>query len=108
MQSTDDVELGDRLGVSGGCGFESFFQRHGVSAGRIFLASEGAEAAGGDADVGRIDVAIDVEVGLIAMHALANVVRQPADGEDVAGAVEREARLAALRRSPASTFSWMG
>ena len=95
VQSADDVEFGDRLSVSGGCGLESFFQRHGVSPGRIFLASEGTETARGHADVGRIDVAVDIEVGLIPVHAFANVVGKPADGEDVAGAVEREAVLLA-------------
>ena len=95
MQSADDVEFGDGLGVSGGCGLESFFQRHGVGAGRVFLAAEGAQTAGGHADVGRIDVAVDVEVGLVAVHAFAHVVGQPADGEDVAGAVEREGVLLA-------------
>ena len=82
------MEFGDRLGVAGGCGLESFFQRHGVGAGRVFLAAEGAEPAGGDADVGRIDVAVDVEVGLVAVHALAHVIGEPSDGEDVAGAIE--------------------
>ena len=93
MQAADDVELGDRFGVSGGRGLESLFERHGVGAGRVLLASEGAEAAGRNADVGGIDVPVDVEVGLVAVHALAHVVGQPADGEDVAGTVEREAIL---------------
>jgi hypothetical protein len=84
------VKFGDGLGVSGGGGFESFFKRHGVSAGRVFLAAEGTEAAGGDTDVGRIDVAIDVEVRLVPVEALADVIGEPADGEDVAGAVERK------------------
>ena len=90
MQAADDVELGDRLGVSGGRGLEGFFERHGVGAGRVLLAAEGAQAAGGHADVGRIDVAVDVEVRLVAVHALAHVVGQPAHGEDVAGAIEGE------------------
>ena len=69
---------------------KGLFQRHGVGAGRIFLAAEGAQAAGRHADVRRIDVAIDVEVGLVAVHALAHEIRHPSHGENVAGAVKRE------------------
>jgi len=90
MQSADDVEFGDGLAVSGGGGFERLVERHGVGAGSVFLAAESAEAAGRDADIGGIDVAIDVEIRLAAMHALADVVGHPAHGEDVSGAVESE------------------
>jgi hypothetical protein len=90
MEAAYNVELGNGLRVPGGGGFESFFERHGVGAGRVFFAAEGTEAAGRDADVRRIDVAVDVEIRLVAMQALAHVVRKPADGEDVAGAVEGE------------------
>src|SRR5260370_42112275 len=60
MQSADNVEFCDCLGISRGSGFESLFQRHGVGAGRILLAAKGAEAARGDAHVGGIDMADDV------------------------------------------------
>ena len=90
MQSADNVKFRDRLGVSGGRGLESFLQRHGVGAGRIFLAAEGAQTAGGHADVGGIDVAVDVKVRLVPVHALANVVGHPSHREDVAGSVQRE------------------
>ncbi len=72
MQAADDVKLGDGFGVSGGCGFEGFFERHGVGAGRVLLAAKGTETAGGHAYVRRIDVAVDVEVGAVAVHALAH------------------------------------
>ncbi len=42
MQSTDDVEFGDCLGVAGRGGFERFFERHGVGAGSVFFAAKGA------------------------------------------------------------------
>src|SRR5271168_4183929 len=90
MQSSDDVKLSDRLTVSRSCGLESLLERHGIGAGRIFLAAEGAEAAGRYTDVGGVDVAIHVEIRLVAMHALADVVSHPAHGENVAGAVEGE------------------
>ena len=83
------------------CGsLESLFQRHGVGAGRIFFAAESAEPAGRDTDIGGIDVAVDVEVSLVAVHALANVIRQPTHGQNVASAVERKGiiRIKALTR----------
>ena len=84
MQAADDVELGDRFGVSGGGRLQRLFQRHGVGAGRILLAAEGAEPAGRDAHVRRIDMAVDVEVRLVAMHPLAHEVGHPAHGQNVA------------------------
>ena len=88
MQSADDVEFRDRLGVSRGRGFECFVERHRVSAGRVFLSSKGAEAAGGHANIRGIDMAVDVEVRLVAVHALTHQVGHPAHGENVAGAVQ--------------------
>ena len=90
MQSADDVKFGDGLAVSGSGGFESFIERHGVGAGSVLLAAEGAQAAGRDANVGGIDVSVDVEIRLVAVHALANVIGHPAHGENIAGAVESE------------------
>ena len=43
----------------------------------------------GDADIRGINMAIYVEVGLVAVHALANVISEPSDGEDVSSAVKR-------------------
>jgi len=98
MQPADNVEFGNCLTVSrGGC-FKGFVERHGVGAGRIFLAAEGAEAAGCDANVSGIDVAIHVEIRFVAVYALAGVIGHPAYGEDIAGAVESESvvRIKAL------------
>ena len=88
MQSANDMKFGDRLGVSGGGGLESFFERHGVGAGRVLLAAEGAQPARRHANIRRIDVAVDVEVRLVAVHPLAHGVGQPAHGQNVAGAVQ--------------------
>jgi hypothetical protein len=90
MQAADDVELGDRLGVAGRSGVKDLFQRHGVGARRALLAAEGAQAAGRDTDVGVVDVPVDVEVSRVAVQALANMIRQPPDRQDVAGTVERQ------------------
>ena len=90
MQAADDVKLGDRLGVAGRGGVPDLFQRHGVGAGRVLLASEGAQAAGRYANVGVVNVAVDIEVSDVAVHPLANMVRQPADRQNVTRAVERQ------------------
>src|SRR6202034_3339856 len=90
MKPAHDVKFRDRLGISGSCRFEGFFERHGVGARRIFLASEGAEPACGYADVRGIDVAIDVEIRFIVMHSLANGVSHPSEGKNVSGAVKVE------------------
>jgi len=67
-------------------------------------AAKGAQAAVGHAYVGRIDMAVHVEVGDVAMHPLAHMVGQPADGQDVTGAIERYA-ISKVRRSSAKTSS---
>ena len=72
MQSADDVKFGDRLCVAGGGGLESFLERHGISAGRVFLSAKRAQPASRDADVRGIDMTIDVEIGAIPMHPLAD------------------------------------
>src|SRR5579859_5714110 len=90
MESANDVEFRDRFGIAGGRSFESLFERHGVGAGRVLLAAKGAQSAGGDANVRGIDVAVDVEISLVAVHALADQVGHPPHGENVAGAVERK------------------
>ena len=90
MQAANDVELGHSFRVAGSSGFIGFFQGHGVCAGSVLLASEGTEAAGGHADIGGVDMAVHIEIGHVAMEALAQVVGEPANGEDVPGAVERD------------------
>ena len=88
MQPTHDVKLGDRLGVSRGRGFESLFERHGVSAGRIFLSSKRAQPARRHANICRINMPVDIEICFVAVHALAHRVGQPAHGQNVARAVQ--------------------
>ena len=90
MQPADNVKLRDRLAVSGRCGLECLFQSHGVGAGRVFLSAKGAQTARRHAHIRGIDVAIDVEVGLVAMHTLADGIGHPAHGKNVAGAIQGE------------------
>ena len=100
MQAADNVELGDSFAVSGSGGFKSLIERHSVGAGGVFLATESTQAAGCDADVGGIDVAIYVEISFVPMHALAHMIRHPPDGENIPGAIEGESivRVQALTR----------
>src|SRR5579864_2099695 len=90
MQPAHDMEFSNCFAVAGSSSFKGLFQRHCVSAGGVFFASEGAQPACGDADIGGINVTIDVEIGLVAVQALAHVVGQPTDGEDVTGSIERK------------------
>src|SRR5580704_10019149 len=90
MQAADDVELRNRFAVAGGGRLEGFLEGHRISTGRILLPAKSAEAAGGNTNIRGIDVAIDVEIRLVAMHALTHGIRQPAHSEDISGAVERE------------------
>ena len=90
MQSADDVKFRHCLGVSGSCSLESLFKRHSIGAGRVFLSPKRAQPARSNANICGIDMPVDVEVSLVAMHALAHQVGHPADGENVAGAVQRQ------------------
>ena len=93
MQSADDVKFCDRLGVSGGSGFECLFEGHGIGARSVFLPAEGTQAARRYADVRWINVPVDVEICLIAVHAFAHGVRHPAHGENIARAIQGESIL---------------
>ena len=91
MQAADHVKFG-------GAGFDAllgalpdFLEREGVSAGSVGIAAEGAEFAVGDANVGGIDVAIDVVIADVAVALFADKIREPADGEQIARTVERDA-----------------
>src|SRR5580765_6637218 len=91
MESTDDMELGDGFSVASACSLPGLFKRHGVSACLALLAAEGAETAGGNADVRRVDVPVDVEVSDVSVEFFADVIGEPTDSEDVAATIERHA-----------------
>ena len=91
MQSADDVKLRDRLAPTFRRRAEDFFQRHGVGAVSPGFAAEGTELATGHADVGGIDVAVDVEIGDVSVPLFADVVRQMADGKKVVRVIKRDA-----------------
>ena len=91
MQSADNVELSHRLRQPRTRRLPRLFQRHRVRSGLALLPPERAQPATRHADIRRIDVPVHVEVGDVAMHPLAHCVRHPADGQNIAAAVERHA-----------------
>src|SRR5580692_1364495 len=68
-----------------------FFERERVRSWRVGIATEGAEFAVRHADVRRIDVPIDVEIGDVAVALLADVVRQPAHRKKIRRTIEGDA-----------------
>ena len=80
VQATDDVELRHRLRETLTRSLPSLFQRHRVSARRVLLATKSAQPACRHAYVRGIDMAVDVEISLIAMHALAHRIGHPSHG----------------------------
>ena len=88
MQASHDVEFCDGFAVPGSGCFKGFFERHCVGTRRVLFSSEGAEAAGSDTYIRRIDMAIQVEIGFIAVQALADLVRQPADRQNIARTIQ--------------------
>src|SRR5674476_1026891 len=93
VQSADDVELGDGLAPAFAGALPDLFQRHGVRLGVAHPLAERAQAATGHADIGRIDVPVDVKVGFRTVQAFAHQVGQVAERQDIGGAVERHAVL---------------
>ena len=83
MQSANDVEFRNRFAVTGSRRLESFFQGHGVGAGRIFLPAEGAQPASRHAHIRGIQMTVDVEVSRVAVHSLAHMIGQPSDRQNV-------------------------
>jgi hypothetical protein len=90
VQSADNVKLCHRLRVARCSGLKRLIQCHGVGAGRVFFSSESAQATGGNTNIRWIDVPVYIEIGLVAMHAFPDIVRQPPDGENVGGTVQSE------------------
>ena len=106
MQAAHNVKFRDRLAPAFARRLPDLFERHRVRIRIALLLAERAQPATRHADIGRIDMAVDVEIRDIAMHAFAHDVGQVAQRQHVARAVEREPS-SYERRSPASTFSRM-
>src|SRR6185437_3496260 len=71
----------------------NFFERVAVRSIGIFVAPECAQAAVSAADVRRIDVPVDVVVAEVAVALLANMIREPSNGQQIARFIERQAIL---------------
>ena len=71
--------LGDGFGVARSRSLPGFLEGHGVGAGRILLTPVGAQATGGHAYVGGIQVPVHVEIGNVPVLALAHVVGERAE-----------------------------
>ena len=91
MQAADDVKLGDRFAPAFAGAMPHLFERHGVGLGIAHLLAEGAQAATGHADIGGVDVAVDVEISGVAVQALAHQVGHVAQRQNVLSAVKRDA-----------------
>ena len=108
MQSADDVELGDGFAPALAGAMPHLFERHGVGFGIAHALAEGAQPATGHAHVGGVDVAVDVEVGHVAVQPLAHQVGQVADAPGYRACGRAATPSSNDSRWPASTFSRMG
>ena len=87
--------------------FPDLFERHGVRRWILRPFAERAQAAARHAHIGGIDVAVHVEIGHVAMQALAHQVRHMPNAR-MSGLRNIVTPSSKLRRSPASTFSRIG
>jgi hypothetical protein len=88
MQASHNVEFCDGFAVAGSRCLEGLFERHCVGTRRILLSPESAQAAGSDTYICRIDMTIHVEIGFIAVKSLADMVRQPADRQNIPSTIQ--------------------
>jgi len=91
VQAADNVKFGCTFANALVGALVDFVECVGVCARRIGIAAERTEFAMRDANVGRIDVAVDVVVGDVAVLFLADVVGEPADSEKVRRTIELDA-----------------
>src|SRR3984885_7204135 len=83
MQSAYDVEFRGAFGDTFRCARPDFFKGECVSARRIRIAAKGTKFAMRAADVCRIDVPVDIVVADVTVTLLADVIREPADGQEI-------------------------
>src|SRR5579864_953108 len=90
MQSAHNVEFRHSFGVTRSRCLVSLFQRHRIRARSILLPAKRAQSARRHANVRRIDMPVDVEISLVAVHPFAHRVRHPTDGKDVSGPIKSQ------------------
>src|SRR5260370_34476847 len=88
MQSADDVEFGDGFVPSFAGAMPNVFERHRVGSGILSAFAKGAQAATSHADVSWIDIAVDVEIGGVAMQLFANQIGHVANAQNVARTIQ--------------------
>src|SRR5579864_5794429 len=93
MQPTDNMKFGRAFRDALPRALPDFFERVAVRALGIFVAPESAQAAMRAADIRGIDVPVDVVVAEVAVALLANMIREPTNGKQIARFVERQAIL---------------
>jgi hypothetical protein len=91
MQPADDVKFRGALAHTLRGALVNLFERVGVRPGSIGIAAKSAQLAMRDADIRGINVAVDVVIGDVAVALFADVIRQPADGEQVGRAEQGDA-----------------
>src|SRR5438270_4059691 len=83
MKPANDMELGNRFGVSLSGDLPNLIHRHRVCL-RIFCPfAERTQSATGHADVGRVDMAVDVEVGDVSVPAFPLQIRHMPQSQNV-------------------------
>ena len=108
MQTADDVKFGRAFAHALFRALINFFERIHVRAGSIRIAPKRAQPAMRQANIRRIDMPIDVEIGDVAVPLLANVVREPADSQQDRASDRARMPSSIDSRSPAKTLSAIG
>ncbi len=91
MQAADNVEFSHRLAPAFTRAMPDFVQGPGVSLRILGSLSEGAQLAACHANIGRIDVPVDVKPRDVAVFALAHQVGHIAQGQNIGAFVKRYA-----------------
>src|SRR3954447_26238879 len=118
MKPAHDMKLGHCFGVALSCNLPDLIHGHGVSIGIFRFLAECAQSATGDADVGWIDVPVDVEVRHVPVPAFPLQVSHVAESQNVMTAEHGHAVLKAQaltgfhllenRAKPAVLNDWSG
>ena len=107
VQAAHDVDLAHRLRQRRHVR-EDLVEAHRVGARLVLLGREGAEVAGGHADVRVVDVRVPHEVGGVAVALLAHVVGEAPEAEEVVACGRARRRPRSRAACPCSTLSRMG
>ena len=104
VEAADDVQFGDAhwnrfLGSRQG-----FLDGHEVCFGVVFVAAEGTEPAAGDTDVGKVDVTVDIEIGIGPALPLLCLSGQSPETEEV-GFFKK--KTAVFRREPLPAYDFL-